>query len=711
MDNQLPVLPPGAGCQRRDSHATVVVQPDTLDDYDDRRLAEAFQQGDEEAFGRIVVAYYPYLLSQARRRLRSRGDAEDAVQEALLRAYLALGRFGGDYRLRAWLNRILANACTDLQARRAGESRLFDRVAARRDEMPAADEALADADFRAVVKNAIASLPETYRIAFVLRDVEERSYEEVAQTMAVTEPNARARVHRARSSLARALRKTGVVLGGFVISPRSMGWRWLMAASDSPGSRLRPSSKPAGTSVTGVSSTAVHSTAIPNTAQTTIGQLSQALAQAASSPVAQTLVAAGAEVGRTSLPVAGVLATLAAAGAAAVSSAVPSVGAAVPSPAWAAAPPASSVVAASSPPPSASASAGGSPSTEASGPAVATVVPPGAQTADTTSGAPDSPTQWTWVTDATSANNSGGNQPLQGVSSGAEQPSSPAATPANCDLGGSLPEGTSVPVEASPAVAEGTLPYAYFASDTLGVAGSSTSVNSTGQGVMTVAKSTGTLNTTYTACLGDTDSPLLVGDISNPLAPGAGEIQLVGGYVATEAASSSETDTLYRGEALVVDGPDPSSVPVEFVADVALEEPANVSMLRVAFFGVLPDLTAGPTVSTSGSPPASSSSTSTVVSATTSSSTPVDQISLTPSGAGMPSSSATAPAASTTATSPVSDGVANPQTFGAPAPEPEHVLALRPESWSVAVKSVSTFAEPAAPSSTTAATAAPAASH
>jgi RNA polymerase sigma factor (sigma-70 family) len=104
----------------------MAVQPEILDAYDDKELVAAFQAGEEDAFNRIVAVHYPSLLAEARRRLRSMGDAEDAVQETLLRAYLALERFGGEFRLRAWLSRILANACADAASRRAGELRLFD---------------------------------------------------------------------------------------------------------------------------------------------------------------------------------------------------------------------------------------------------------------------------------------------------------------------------------------------------------------------------------------------------------------------------------------------------------------------------------------------------------------------------------------------------------------------------------------------------------
>src|SRR5674476_1685730 len=194
----------------------MVMQPQAFDAYDDRDLVAAFQAGDADAFTQIVGVHHRSLTAEAQRRLRSPGDAEDAVQETLLRAYLALDRFGGEYRLHAWLSRILTNVCADTGNRRAAEVRLVARLGPPLDEAPPADEGIGDAERRRAVKEAVDSLPDSYRMAFVLREIEERSYAEVAEEMGISEANARARVHRARKLLARALRPL-TVLGGFPI--------------------------------------------------------------------------------------------------------------------------------------------------------------------------------------------------------------------------------------------------------------------------------------------------------------------------------------------------------------------------------------------------------------------------------------------------------------------------------------------------------------
>ncbi len=141
----------------------MVVQSDALDDYEDRRLVAAFQDGDIEAFSHIVMNHHASLVAKARRKLGSSVDAEDAVQETLIRAYLALDRFGGDYRLGAWLSRILANVCSDTGSRRAAEVRLVDRLGTARDEAPPADEGIADFEQLKAVQTAVNCCPTLIR--------------------------------------------------------------------------------------------------------------------------------------------------------------------------------------------------------------------------------------------------------------------------------------------------------------------------------------------------------------------------------------------------------------------------------------------------------------------------------------------------------------------------------------------------------------------
>lgn len=187
---------------------------------DDRQLVELHKAGDEEAFTKIVTAYHRELISHARRRLHDPGAAEDAVQEALLRAFRALPRFNGEYKLGAWLHRIVENVCADEGNRRRRQGELTDRVASLpvTPEADVADTAIADPD----VTQALQSLSPSYREALVLRYVEGLPYREVATKTGVSEENARARAHRGRAVLRRVLHSPGK--GAAALIPALLAW-------------------------------------------------------------------------------------------------------------------------------------------------------------------------------------------------------------------------------------------------------------------------------------------------------------------------------------------------------------------------------------------------------------------------------------------------------------------------------------------------------
>lgn len=172
---------------------------------DERGLVEAHKAGDEAAFASIVRNYYSELLSHARRRLGEPKAAEDAVQEALLRAFRALPRFNGDYKLGAWLHRIVENVCADEGNRRRREADVVDRIAALPTGTTTAGSAESASLPSAGIDAALSHLSPSYRQAVVLRYVHGLPYREVAAAAGVSEENARARVHRARSVLRRLL--------------------------------------------------------------------------------------------------------------------------------------------------------------------------------------------------------------------------------------------------------------------------------------------------------------------------------------------------------------------------------------------------------------------------------------------------------------------------------------------------------------------------
>ena len=191
-------------------------------------LVDDYVSGHPEAFDQIVTRYRPFLLAVAQRRLGSAPDAEDAVQECLLRAYKGIARLdrsSPDILLSRWLMRILLNVCTDVGIRRTRQQALPAKIAALRGADGEADDVAGEAPDAWYLRSALADLPQSQREAFVLRAVDGLDYSAVAARTGVTEDNARARVHRARSNLKARLLGVQTHAGG-VAAIAGATWRF-----------------------------------------------------------------------------------------------------------------------------------------------------------------------------------------------------------------------------------------------------------------------------------------------------------------------------------------------------------------------------------------------------------------------------------------------------------------------------------------------------
>jgi hypothetical protein len=110
-----------------------------------------------------------------------------------------------------------------------------------------------------------------------------------------------------------------------------------------------------------------------------------------------------------------------------------------------------------------------------------------------------------------------------------------------------------------------------------------------GQGNYEEASGSLTIHVLYGTCLPGTDNPLLLADLSNQADPELGKLQLAGALVSA-SSTDGQTTALYRGTATWWNGPEVDSPPSAFAAQVVLDVPSDISMLRVAFFGTAPDL-------------------------------------------------------------------------------------------------------------------------
>jgi RNA polymerase sigma-70 factor, ECF subfamily len=176
---------------------------------DEPAFVAALRGGDARAFERLVRECGGRMLAVARRMLRSDADAQDAVQEAYLSAFKALAKFQGDSNVSTWLHRILVNVCLmRIRARsRRPERSIEGLLPAFKDDghFAARPVAWADAAGRdeeaAMVREAIAGLPESYREVVVLRDIVGVDTAEAARHLSTSENNVKTRLHRARLAL------------------------------------------------------------------------------------------------------------------------------------------------------------------------------------------------------------------------------------------------------------------------------------------------------------------------------------------------------------------------------------------------------------------------------------------------------------------------------------------------------------------------------
>jgi RNA polymerase sigma-70 factor (ECF subfamily) len=181
----------------------------------DATLAARAAEGDDGAFSRIMRRHNRLLFRTARSILKSDAEAEDALQEAYLRAWRAMGSFRAEARLSTWLVRIVINEALGRLRRRGAQVLPFDStidlediptddlMEADPDDRP--DRAAMRSELRVLMEGCIDALPEAFRTVFVLRAVEDLSVEEVSEALGLPQATVRTRFFRARGLLREGL--------------------------------------------------------------------------------------------------------------------------------------------------------------------------------------------------------------------------------------------------------------------------------------------------------------------------------------------------------------------------------------------------------------------------------------------------------------------------------------------------------------------------
>jgi len=173
---------------------------------DETFLLARARQGDLAAFETVVRRYQRRVYGVALRIVRAHDVADDVAQEAFVRAWRSLDRFELGRPFGPWVCRIAANlAVNHVRSPRAREEGLPEGYAETRSSDPGPLGAVLDAEAREVLDEAMGGLSPEQRAVFVLRAVEDMSYEEIAGALGISQGTVMSRLFRARERLAKAL--------------------------------------------------------------------------------------------------------------------------------------------------------------------------------------------------------------------------------------------------------------------------------------------------------------------------------------------------------------------------------------------------------------------------------------------------------------------------------------------------------------------------
>jgi RNA polymerase sigma-70 factor (ECF subfamily) len=175
------------------------------------------KQGDDDAFAMLVEVYQVPVYNLCYRMLGNPMEAEDAAQEAFLRAYKGINRYDPERRFATWLLSIASHHCIDRLRRRKFPIRSLDELLPwqqKADDTPGPETALTQKENQEVVRKMLEQLGDHDRMVVILRYWYDLSYEEIAQSLSSSISAVKSRLHRARRQLAdQWIKRTSIEVG------------------------------------------------------------------------------------------------------------------------------------------------------------------------------------------------------------------------------------------------------------------------------------------------------------------------------------------------------------------------------------------------------------------------------------------------------------------------------------------------------------------
>jgi RNA polymerase sigma-70 factor (ECF subfamily) len=183
------------------------------DDAEDVRLMRLVAGGDTAAFEQLIQRHQTLVAGTVARMLGSNSDVEDIAQQVFIRVWKSAGRYVARAKFTTWLLKITRNLVFNEMRRAKRHPHLPVQIEPEAEEMPLKDEATATPDatllqveLQTEIEKAIMLLPDTQRMALVLRRHEELSYEEIADVLDLSVPAVKSLLFRARTELRERLK-------------------------------------------------------------------------------------------------------------------------------------------------------------------------------------------------------------------------------------------------------------------------------------------------------------------------------------------------------------------------------------------------------------------------------------------------------------------------------------------------------------------------
>ncbi|AEG59648.1 RNA polymerase sigma factor [Desulforamulus ruminis] len=178
-------------------------------------LVEQSKKGDRNAFEHLVQMYENKVYTIAYRLMGNHADASDLAQEAFIKIYQALPNFRGDASFSTWIYHITVNVCRDeLRKKQRRPTVSLDDSPNQgnttyelRSNGPTPEEALDRNETQVMVQQCLSTLPDDYRIILVMREIQELSYDEIAETLGCSLGTVKSRLSRARQALKEKITK------------------------------------------------------------------------------------------------------------------------------------------------------------------------------------------------------------------------------------------------------------------------------------------------------------------------------------------------------------------------------------------------------------------------------------------------------------------------------------------------------------------------